>query len=360
MALPRNLDALPAQIKEPQLPSTEIVEKPKRKGTPRARVTAADAHYLAFAAMFPGADSEAFSMLAYREESRFGPGGELPTIKGAEKRLRKLVSLGALEKHRNPTSGRTQFGASKAGIGYARDFGYPLVAPGTLNGISVERLNHYRLIAQVAAQLISPVDYFEESLGISGLTIDDLITEQAMRDSYSPVREQLKTLKSKEGLSADFGKWRQKTITELLPDYRAGHKPWSGFNDENHAIFTVGHPQREGASLKSVHQPDLAVLNPYRNDSRSGNLLIEVELSKKNATEYDRILQTLRLELNNPYVYSRAVYFTVGTQVENLLRKIDSEGGYRLFEKGLLVVEPITHRDGTAVALNRRVVIGGN
>ena len=73
MALPN----LEPNLKLPELGEAKPAEKPKslKIGTPRGRVTGRNARLLAFAGMFPGADSEALSILNVSQPSRFGAGG---------------------------------------------------------------------------------------------------------------------------------------------------------------------------------------------------------------------------------------------------------------------------------------------
>lgn len=124
-------------------------------------------------------------------------------------------------------------------------------------------------------------------------------------------------------------------------------------------LWTLGAPQREGSIRKAVHQPDLALhLDAGRTGSKSKNVLVEVELSKKSWAEYESILATLKGEFEHGLVYEQAVYFTIGSQVETLLKKVDHASGYGLFAAGKLRVLPLTHRDGTPFQEKRRIRIG--
>lgn len=120
-------------------------------------------------------------------------------------------------------------------------------------------------------------------------------------------------------------------------------------------LYTIGYPRREGSKLKHVHQPDLVINLDNERKEKARNLLVEIELSKKSWEEYDKILATLKAELARPYVYAKAVYFTVGEGVENLLRKVDATGDYGLFSSGLLIVLPICDRDGVPLRPQNRV-----
>lgn len=361
MALPTN------DIQEPTLPTPSFGEpgfrqgEPKpRKGTPRARITEEDAVFLRFLGMFPGADAEALSLLRNSKPTNLNPIPKgLLSVRGAEAILRKLHKLGAVERFRHAGTGITSYGLTRDGFGYARGYGHELEHGATLNGISLERLSHYRMIAQVAALFISPAGYFEDSLGVNAVSMDQLITEHAMRGAYEPVKLGLQNRK-KEGKSSDFGTWRKAKLDAVITSVREGKLRTADMVEANPVLLTLGVPRVEGVKAKAIYQPDLAInLDQTRTGGRSNNLLVEVELTRKSFEAYDSILRTIKAETERPFVYSRAVYFTVGNSVENLLRKVDAAGDYGLFASGRLSVLPITHRDGTPVQLNRRVVVEG-
>lgn len=141
---------------------------------------------------------------------------------------------------------------------------------------------------------------------------------------------------------------------------RAGKLAPADLIEAHPVLLTLGMPRVEGIKGKAVYQPDLAInLDQNRTAAKSSNLLVEIELTRKSFEAYDAILRTIKAETDRPYVYARAVYFTIGKSVENLLRKVDTAGDYGLFASGRLIVLPITHRDGTPVQLNRRVVVEG-
>lgn len=355
----------PAQITETSAPEFgqpgyRKGESNPRKGTPRARITELDARLLAFIGNFPGADTEALSMINTAQPTKFGSGGGITSLSTTERRLAKLKKLGAVEKYRQPTTGIYCYGLTGLGFSSARDYGYQMDHGRGISGISISRLTHYRMIAQVAAQLASPAGFFKDSLGIEPVELEHLISENAMRSAYEPVRAMLQDRK-KEGKSHDFGKWRSDKLTQAVSTVKDGRLPWSALLEAHPVLLTLGQPKREGSKTKPVHQPDLAVnLDGSRADHWSKSLLVEVELSKKNWDEYDQILATFAAELKQPFVYRRAVYFTIGTQVETLLKKIDEAGGYNLISSGKLVVLPLTHRDGSVIAQKKRITVGGN
>ncbi len=104
------------------------------------------------------------------------------------------------------------------------------------------------------------------------------------------------------------------------------------------------------------HWPDLVVhRDATRSDRKAKNVAIEVELNKKSWDEYKKLLRTFHEEFKNGAVYERVIYFTVGTQVENLLRKIDAQLETGLFDSNRLLVLPIQGRDGNEVKLKKRV-----
>ncbi|MGP5031429.1 hypothetical protein ACTXJG_08335 [Glutamicibacter arilaitensis] len=360
MAIPQNA------VEHQQLPEVEITDSPENETKREAKnrpsgqyITEGNAKLVAFAGLFPGCDSEALSMLSNRQETRFAPGGELPSIKGTEQRLAKIERIGGIEKFKNPATRTTHYGITKAGIGAAWSYGYNMEHAASITGLSIERLNHYRFIAHIAAQFASPAGFFSESLGVEPVAFENLLSEKDMRVSYDPVKRQLEERK-KKGQSGDFGRWRESVLKSASQAVQANKLDWENLIQARPALLTLGAPQREDTKRKLVHQPDLAInLDSQRTSSRAKNILVEVELSKKSWEAYDSILATLSAELKHGMVYDRAVYFTIGTQVGTLLRKIDNAGGYGLFASGKLSVLPITHRDGTPVELNRRVIVKG-
>lgn len=331
------------------------------KETVRAtRVTDGNAQWLAFAAKFPGADAEPFSVLRYRQESPLAPGGELITLRGTENPLRKLVRLGCLDKFRNPATRRVHYGATELGVECAREYGWELVKPRGINNLSIERLTHYAAIAHVAAQFISPVGFFEDSLGIAPVRLEDVISENELRASYDPIKLQLQNAKN-EGRSSDFGRYRAEVMREAVAAVKDKRIEWSDLLTAHPELFTIGEPKREGSKAKHVHQPDFAVkIGESGRGATAQNLLVEVEISKKSWEAYDSILATYAAELAKPLVYGRVVYFIQSRAIANLLQKVDAAGGYGLIESGKLVILPILHRDGTPLEKKNRVVVGGN
>lgn len=352
--------ALSAEEEPQRKPGFPKGQKNPRKGSPRARITDMDARLLAFAGKFPCADAEAFSVLTFRQEGPTSEAGGLPAIASLKQRLRKLEKLGAVKSFRHAATGVISYGLTKDGAAYARDFGYNMDHWRGIEGISLERLTHFRMIANVAAQLASPVGFFAESLGIAPVPLDKLISENAMRGEYSPIAERLKA-EAKDGKSASYAKWRARAVDHAFKEVDAGKYEWSDLVEAHPVLLTLPRAQTNGQKKpKQIYQPDLTVnLDHDREDSRGRNLLVEIELSKKNWAAYDELLRTIDQETREGIVYNQAVYFTVGTQVGTLLKKIDQAGnggqGYGLFKSKRLAVLPITHRDGTPVQLHRRI-----
>lgn len=353
----------PASQAEPEFGDTGYRkgQSNPRKGTPRARITDADARILAFLGHFPAADAEALSLLNIARATNFGTsGGTITSVATTERRLAKLIKLGAVRKERQPATGIYSYGVEDKGFAAAREYGYDMDHARSLVGISYSRLTHYRMIALVAAQLASPAGYFRETLGIEPVELEQLISENDMRAGYEPARQLMKERKEKK-LTHDFGAWRQKKLDDTLKILGEGRFEWRDLIESHPVFLTLGQPQVDNTRAKAVHQPDLAVnLDTNRENHWANNLLIEVELSKKDRDEYTRILATLRAELDKPYIYRRAVYFTIGTQVEKILREIDAEEKFNLFDRNKLIVLPLTHRDGSLVAQKKRITVGGN
>ena len=342
-----------------------------RRGTPRARVTEGNALYLAFGAVFPGADSEAYSVLSFTRPSPVSKGGELPTITGTEKRLDKLKRLGMMESFRREGSKIVHWGVTDKGIAAAREFGYlqeeSAPARDGIRGMSYERLNHYRLIAHVAAQFASPSGFFAQAtptvpgevvLGVPAVSLEHLISEAQVRRDQKPIADRLFELKKAGAGSGDFGQWRDSTIQKACKEVAGGQLGWADFVECYPAIRTLGQPQStdQNAQVKSSHWPDLVVSREAGRTGREGrSIVVEVELSRKSWTEYEQILRTYAREFADPVVYEQVVYFTVNDQIETLMRKVDTKYGFHLFESGRLKVKRIRNREGELVELKRRI-----
>lgn len=326
-----------------------------RAGTPRERLTARDAEIIAFIAKNPGADKEAISLIQAPEKNTISAGTNATiSLRTAEQRLSKIHRLGATERFRNPITGTTHYGATELGAALAADLGYDLGDTfRRLEGLSTQRLRHYQMIALIAAQFVSPAEYFKDSLGLPALSIDSLISENQMRADLAKAKQ---TMEASGGKS--FGTFRHQTLKTALESVKAGRMEWSDITSAHPSLWTIAHPRREEAQGKELIQPDLAIsLDAARATPKSQSILVEIELSKKTWSEYDHALHMLKQELAQPFIYSRAVYFTAGSQVETLLKKVDTAGDYGLISSGKLVILPITHRDGSAEKSTQRVSV---
>lgn len=353
MGIPTDaLEALPETVETTQTPKT----KQTLRDYAGPRITEGNAQRLWFIGKFPGADAEACSIILDRKDQP----GMIPTIKGTEKVLRKLDNLGAVGKYRNPETKQPIFSLTASGRAAAYSFGHRVEDSATLHKTSERRANHYQMIAHVAAQFASPKGFFRESLGIEPVGINGVISEHEMRAAYEPIKQKLKNRKAK-GESGDFGMWRRGAIKHTLTLAKEGRLSLSDLTEAYPALLTLGEPEVEESRTKAVHQPDLAViLDSERKGTESQNLLVEVELNKKSWDAYSEILHTYAAELKHSFVYSKIVYFTIGSQVETLLRKVDKKENLGLFESGRLVVLPILHRDGAPVRFSKRITIKEN
>lgn len=332
-----------------------------RRGTPRARVTEGNARLLAFLGKFPGSTTEAVSLVRFTEASPVSKGGELPTVRGTRIVLEKLKRLGMVQSFRRDAQSQTQWGATGKGVAAARDFGYLLnegeANTSGLQGMSYLRLDHYRFIGHVAAQLASPSAYFKDVLGLAPIPLENLISEPHIRRDQKPIRDQLAERK-KAKKTHDFGLWRKGKLMAAVKEAEEGKLAWSDLIEANPALRTIGQPNSDATEklYSSEHWPDLVVhRDDARTDRKAKNLLIEVELHKKSWDEYKRLLRTFHEEFRSGAVYERAVYFTIGTQVETLLRKIDAQLETGLFDSNRLLVLPIRDREGKPVKLKTRV-----
>jgi hypothetical protein len=342
----------------PQLAESTAEEQEKRSSELYIgpRITEGNAQRLHFIGKFPGADVEACSVILNRQDAP----GTLPTIKGTDKLLTKLRSLGVIGRAANPDTKRSVYSLTNSGRISAESFGHTVPGSATLNGTSQRRASHYQMIAHVAAQFASPAGFFRDSLGIEPVGIDGVISEHEMRIAYEKVAAKLKERKE-SGESGDFGVWRNGAMAAAIEAVSKGRIDWPDITAALPALLTLGEPVVEKMVTKAVHQPDLAViLDGDRSDPRAKNLLVEVELNPKSWDAYEEILRTYDAELNRGFVYSRVVYFTIGNRVETILRKVDRKAKTGLFETGRLVVLPLTHRDNSPVRFEKRITIQEN
>ncbi len=331
--------------------SRRIISKNRRQ----PEISPGNLELMAFLAKFPGATLEAMSMLQVRQANPFYEAGVLRAIGGVEATLKKLRRMGMLTWHRDPAAQENYFSITTEGIETLGSKGYETGAMQTLRGVAKTRAAHLFAIAQVAAQLYSPAGFFKNLLGIAPLSLDALISEKEMRNAFEPVKSALREAK-KRGEPSEFGPLRTATMKARFEQVAQGTLAYEDVVDAEPMLWTLGFKQREGSIRKAVHQPDLAARVPVpAGGVRSQNLLIEVELSKKNWKEYEAILATLAAELKEGLTCGRAIYFTIGTQIPTLLKKVDISGNLGLISTGKLLILPLKHRDGTPYSDNRRI-----
>lgn len=346
-------------------------KKNKRRGTPRARITPIDARLLAFLSQFPGATAEDLTLINERGENNFYGSEDLPRPETIQKRMNKLIELGTVEKYRNPATGTTHYGTTEKGWESARVYGYQLPTHKELEGMSIERLNHYQKVSMVAGEFISPISYFKPTLGMNTVALEQLISETELRhhltNTNQELREEAKALNLKP---RKFGEWREEHLKETALRVRAGEITASEITEVSPAVFNIGYKNRTGQSLKNLHIPDLTInldMNPQtyqhdgregRNEVRSRNVAVEIELSPKNYAEYLSLLQTYKTELQQGIIYDKIIYFTIGRQVENLMKRIDRQHEIGLFQTGKFIIQPLTDPKGELIKPTNRIIIG--
>lgn len=328
-----------------------------RKGTPRARVTAIDEHYMLFLLNLTGASAEALSMIRDRDETNLNTEvGGMPTVKAVENRMRKLKKLGMVFSERHRGTGVTSYSLTLDGIDHLTGAGYDTDHADTLIGATLERLNHYKQIAQVGAMFAAGL--FEDSLGVGPVPIENLVSEKAMRRASAPIKAELKKLRD----DGQPGDWEPRRKVMLQRAFQAADRSgdWKQFVRSNPALLTLPLSDAAGKKFKGVYEPDIAViLDDSRTGRRAENLLVEIELSRKSEAAYHAILQSINAETKTPLVYPRAVFMVVGELVANRLRKVNAEGRYGLIESGRIQILPITFRDGTPMPAPTRITVGG-
>lgn len=321
----------------------------------RARITERDATYLAFLAKFPAADSEALSYLTVRESNPFGAeAGQLTAPSGIDKRFQKLIKLGAATKFRNPISGTNHYGITALGHEAALFYNHDIPVWRTTEGLSISRLEHYKNIALVAAQLLSPVPQFTKELNMNSVSSDQIISENQMRAAYESVN---KLLKTQTETGTDFGSYRKSLSSRIIEDVKAGKLNFAEVLTYYPALWTIGTVKNSASKMKPIHQPDIAINLDSTRRGKANNLLIEVELSAKSPAEYERILRTFKHEFNSGTAYARAVYFVNISSTAKLIKRMDEVAETNLIKSKQLVIIPIRGRNNERKTPINRVVV---
>lgn len=325
----------------------------------RARITERDALYLGFLTKFPAADAEALSYLATRQSNPFGaPEGQLTDPSGVEKRLQKLVKIGAATRFRNPISGTKHYGATALGNEAAMFYGHESTSWQTIEGLSISRLEHYRNIALIAAQFASPINYFKDSLGVEAVQFEQLISENEIRKPYDQVRQFLKKQHERGEGNGSFGTYRKALARRAVEEVQDKKLAITEIVSTYPQLLTLGTTDNEASKMKPIHQPDFAVrLDDTQRTQRGKNLLIEVELHQKAPEDYERILRTLRHEFASGTAYERAVYFTGTDAIANALKRTDKAAETNLIENKRLVILPIKGRDKIQRSTTQRTTV---
>lgn len=358
---------------EPEGELTTIVETPKpipnkqelhkktqafggKRHVSKARITDRDVEYLEFLGNFPAATAEILSILFTRRATRFNEADTITSLDTIYKRLDKMKKLGVVEFYRNPISGEKHYSITKYGLQMMGVLGYDTTGMSRLDGLSLERLNHTTQIARAAATLISPKKFYSD-VDFPQLKVNELVSEQKMRADFAPIKQSLQVKNRIDG-DGNYGDWRHNELKKQLSDIKNNRLTWDSFIVSSPSLLTVGHPKNHDERLKDCHQPDIAVVPAGRTTPRSENILVEVELSKKGWNSYTEILATFAEEFNNPFVYNRGIYFTTIPQLNKILRAVDQQNGFGLFDKGQLLVLPLVDRDGKKIDPKAKIYIG--
>lgn len=327
----------------------------------RARITERDATYLAFLSKFPAADAEAMSYLNTKAANPFGiEEGGLTEPSGIEKRLQKLIKLGAASKFRNPVSGINHYGATAFGNEAATFYGHTNHHWRSIDGLSISRLEHYRNIALIAAQFTSPINYFADIFNLNAVPFEYIISENETRGAYENINNLLKKQHT-EDATTDFGAYRNTLIRKINDDVREGRLEPEDIVISYPQLLTIANEKEAHATRKPIHQPDLSIiLDPgrrTRTNPKAQNILVEVELSLKTQDEYERILTTIDHELKQGSAYGRAIYFTNNTTIKQTIKRADTNAGTNLIQRNRMMILPIKGRDDNPRQTTTRVKV---
>lgn len=333
------------------------------KGTPRARVTETTAPLLAFLSKFPASTAEAVSMVSVAQPAPGHEGGGLRSTATTMRQLEKLKKLGMVSRFKaREADAPTYWDVTGLGLATAHRFGY-LQTPhegsaDALASMSLTRLEHYRYIGLVAARYTCPVEEVRKETGVERVPMSDLIGERQIRADFADTEWELKAAK-REGKPSDWGTIRKAMLQEALAEVQAGHLPWSELLTAYPLLRVLGASGVKlgnGRSAESYHIPDLVIhRDGLRKDKRAHNLLIEVELSRKNWDYLKRLFKLYAFERQYGLVYEGVRYYTDNNSVANLLQRVDKSSETGLIESGFLTIHPLKHLNGDLVKIRRQV-----
>lgn len=345
------------------------ISQPRRKGSPRARITDIDAKILAHCAQWPGCTVDAISVL-HRTAQNEVSNGDLMTVGGAQRRLAKLEKLGVIEQDR-ALDGAIVWGTTPAGVIAARHHGYAIdehsVTRDGFRRMSYEQLDHYRYIGLVAAMLKSEGRFYEDDLKLPPVPWRSLISEPQMRRDQEPIASQLRDIARAKGLNARdnknmFGAWRREKLTEAIKLVNEGKLPISQLVARFPFFRTLGEPVKmtegvvELAAVKGTHFPDLVIdRERERTTARSSSVAVEIELSSKSEENLGAILRTYAAEFEHSAVYGRVIYFVINDKIKEDIEDIDKFQELKLIERGLLTIVPIRDRFKHTAKLKKTV-----
>jgi hypothetical protein len=321
-----------------------------------------DLRILAFLSKFPAATAEAVSMLSERPAGPKSEAGGLPEIASTEQRLRHLSVMGLVQIYTHIITKQKHYGLTAYGFDLLKcDSNYHYIENYRgIDGLSISRLNHYGYISLIASQFASPINYYADKLGLPQVNLEQIIGENELRSAYETAKKELDQNRKDGSGPKRFAEWRQAEISKALLEIKERRLEFSDLAREYPALLTIG-SIADGA--KNIHQPDLVLrlddhLRTLENRTAK-NVLVEIELTPKKYIDYEIAAKTFAAELKSQLIYGKIIYFTIGSQVENYLRKADQKLDSGLFDAGKIRVLPITHRDGSRAGQGAQQRVSG-
>lgn len=174
----------------------KVIKRPGRE----KEITPSNLQVMEFLGKFPGASVEALSLIQVRQPNRFHGAG-LRSIGGMKETIGKLRSMGMADFHRDPGMQGVFWSLTQSGLEALEAMGIGAENLSSLHNVARSRAAHYRAIAMVAAQLISPAGIFRQTLGIGPLGLSQVVSELEMRRAFAPERASLQQAK-KQGRRA--------------------------------------------------------------------------------------------------------------------------------------------------------------
>lgn len=199
----------------------------------------------------------------------------------------------------------------------------------------------------VAAQYASPLGFMDGEKRRQPALQSELISEYEIRRHQKIVENSLPD-------SVRFGEWRERELAVAVDMANSGRIAWNELMELNPALWCLGLPQDvpNQGFVSNMKVPDLVISREQKRAGKaSGSIAVEVELTKKSKSEYERTLRTYAIGFRRPFDIGQLWYQTNNPEVVRLITRVDELYGFGLIESGRLKFKSILETDGVTPAL---------